>query len=85
MKRFIFPLERVRAWRREQAALEELKLSPHNVVGVGDAENDQAFLSMCGCSVAVANAISAVKERADVCTSAARGAGVAEFISGWLP
>jgi HAD superfamily hydrolase (TIGR01484 family) len=30
------------------AALVELKLSAHNVVGVGDAENDQAFLSMCG-------------------------------------
>jgi len=66
------------------AALEELKLSPHNVAGIGDAENDQAFLSMCGCSVAVANAIPAVKERADLSTAAARGAGVAEFISGWL-
>ena len=26
------------------AALAELGLSPHNVVGVGDAENDHAFL-----------------------------------------
>ena len=26
MKRFDFPLERVRRWRREQASLEELKL-----------------------------------------------------------
>jgi HAD superfamily hydrolase (TIGR01484 family) len=66
------------------AALEELKLSPHNVAGIGDAENDQAFLSMCGCSVAVANAIPTVKECADIKTAAARGAGVAEFISGWL-
>ena len=66
------------------AALDELKLSPHNVAGIGDAENDQAFLSMCGCSVAVANAISLVKERADICTIAPRGAGVAEFIAGWL-
>jgi HAD superfamily hydrolase (TIGR01484 family) len=66
------------------AALEELKLSPHNVAGIGDAENDLAFLSMCGCSVAVANAIAGVKERADICTTAARGAGVAEFIAGWL-
>jgi len=39
------------------AALEELKLSPHNVAGIGDAENDLAFLSLCGGSVAVANAI----------------------------
>src|SRR6266542_662367 len=28
------------------AALKELDLSPHEVVGVGDAENDHAFLSM---------------------------------------
>lgn len=66
------------------AALRELKLSPHNVVGVGDAENDLAFLSVCGCSVAVANAIEAVKDHADLCTAAARGAGVAELIDRWL-
>ena len=28
------------------AALDELGLSPHNVVGVGDAENDHAFLAL---------------------------------------
>jgi hypothetical protein len=66
------------------AALEVLKLSPHNVVGVGDAENDQAFLSACGCSVAVANALESVKENADIRTRAARGAGVAELIDAWL-
>ncbi|HEX4151550.1 MAG TPA: HAD-IIB family hydrolase [Steroidobacteraceae bacterium] len=66
------------------AALDVLKLSPHNVVGVGDAENDQAFLSACGCSVAVANALESVKDRADIRTHRARGAGVAELINGWL-
>jgi HAD superfamily hydrolase (TIGR01484 family) len=66
------------------AALGELKLSPHNVVGIGDAENDQAFLAVCGCHVAVANAIQAVKDQADFCTEAARGAGVAELIDRWL-
>ena len=39
------------------AALMEMKLSPHNVVGVGDAENDHAFLSLTECSVAVENAL----------------------------
>src|SRR5205085_2848559 len=39
------------------AALAELCLSPHNVVGVGDAENDHAFLALCECAVAVANAL----------------------------
>jgi hydroxymethylpyrimidine pyrophosphatase-like HAD family hydrolase len=36
------------------SALESLHLSPHNCVGIGDAENDHAFLSLCECSVAVA-------------------------------
>src|SRR5579859_4574391 len=66
------------------AALEELKLSPHNVVGIGDAENDQAFLSQCGCRAAVANALDALKENADITTRSARGAGVAELIERWL-
>ncbi len=45
-----------------RAALAELNLSPHNAVGVGDAENDHAFLNICECSVAVANALPAVKD-----------------------
>ena len=62
------------------AALAELGLSAHNVVGVGDAENDHAFLSMCECGAAVANALPAVKDTADVVTRADHGAGVAELI-----
>jgi hydroxymethylpyrimidine pyrophosphatase-like HAD family hydrolase len=62
------------------SALEQLKLSPHNVIGIGDAENDHAFLSYCECAVAVANAIPALKQRADLVTQSARGAGVAELI-----
>jgi hydroxymethylpyrimidine pyrophosphatase-like HAD family hydrolase len=62
------------------AALDDLRLSRHNVVGVGDAENDHAFLSRCACSVAVANALPALKERCDLVTTASNGAGVAEVI-----
>jgi hydroxymethylpyrimidine pyrophosphatase-like HAD family hydrolase len=62
-----------------KAALRELGFSPHNVIGVGDAENDHAFLQQCECAVAVANALDAVKDRADVVTRAARGTGVAEL------
>jgi hydroxymethylpyrimidine pyrophosphatase-like HAD family hydrolase len=62
------------------AAFEELKLSPHNVVAVGDAENDLAFLQTCDFSVAVANAIPALKDAADLVTAGARGAGVIELI-----
>jgi hypothetical protein len=63
-----------------QVALAELGLSAHNVVGVGDAENDHAFLNMCECAVAVANALPALKERADLVTQADHVAGVTELI-----
>jgi phosphoglycolate phosphatase (TIGR01487 family) len=62
------------------AALERLGLSAHNAVGVGDAENDQAFLSSCSISAAVANALDTVKDQADWVLSKARGAGVTEVI-----
>lgn len=62
------------------AALEELGLSPHNTVGVGDAENDVAFLKLCDASAAVANALSPVKERVDIVLDADHGAGVVELI-----
>src|SRR6266550_6258698 len=62
------------------AALKEIELSPHNTVGVGDAENDHAFLRLCECSAAVDNALPAVKETADVVTRGGHGAGVAELI-----
>jgi HAD superfamily hydrolase (TIGR01484 family) len=62
------------------AALTDLKLSPHNVVGVGDAENDNAFLEGCAFSVAVGNALPALKEKASLVTTATHGAGVVELI-----
>lgn len=62
------------------AALQELRLSPHNVVGVGDAENDHSFLGICECAVAVNNALPVLKARADFVTLGDRGAGVAELI-----
>jgi len=63
-----------------QVALNELRLSPHNTVGVGDAENDDEFLAMCEFGVAVANALPALKERADLVTAGSHGAGVEELI-----
>jgi HAD superfamily hydrolase (TIGR01484 family) len=62
-----------------KAALHELGLSPHNVVGVGDAENDHAFLAMCECSVAVENALDTLKQRVDWVTSGGHGDGVIEL------
>lgn len=62
------------------AALCELGLSPHNAVGVGDAENDHALLVACECGVAVGNALPALKDKADWVTEAPHGLGVAELI-----
>jgi phosphoglycolate phosphatase (TIGR01487 family) len=62
------------------AALEKLAISPRNVIGIGDAENDEAFLRLCGHAVAVANALESVKKSADFVTKGARGDGVRELI-----
>lgn len=62
-----------------EAALRELRIPPERVVAVGDAENDHAFLELCGVGAAVANALPALAERADVVTRADHGAGVAEL------
>jgi HAD superfamily hydrolase (TIGR01484 family) len=61
-------------------ALHELGLSAANVVGVGDAENDHAFLLSCGCSAAVANALPTVKEECDIRLDNHHGAGVVELL-----
>ena len=53
-------------------------------MGIGDAENDHDLLSLCGCAVAVANAIPALKKRADVVTGGSYGAGVLEVIHGLI-
>lgn len=63
-----------------KAALDRFGISPHNTVGIGDAENDHAFLRLCECSAAVSNAIPALKERCDIVTKGDHGAGVSELI-----
>lgn len=61
-------------------ALRELGLSRHEVVGVGDAENDHSFLERCECAVAVANAAPSIKAIAAFETAAESGNGVIELI-----
>ena len=63
-----------------EKALHKMGLSPHNVAGIGDAENDLPFLGMVECSAAVGNALPAIKERADIVTEGEQGDGVVEFI-----
>ncbi len=66
------------------AALEDMHLSPHGVVGIGDAENDHTFLSFCECAVSVANALPSLKDRSDWVTPSPEGAGVVELIDRML-
>jgi hydroxymethylpyrimidine pyrophosphatase-like HAD family hydrolase len=63
-----------------QAALASLCSSRHEVVAVGDAENDHAFLAAASCGVAVQNALPMLKQRADWVTERGHGAGVSELI-----
>ncbi|HEY8520666.1 MAG TPA: HAD-IIB family hydrolase [Gammaproteobacteria bacterium] len=67
-----------------EAALAELELSSHNVVAVGDAENDHAFMSACGCAAAVQNALPLVKEAATIVLERDHGAGVEELVERML-
>ncbi len=66
------------------AALKDLALSPHNIVAVGDSENDHALLDAAEWSVAVHNAIPTLRERADFVTTGAAGAGVSEILRALL-
>jgi HAD superfamily hydrolase (TIGR01484 family) len=61
-------------------ALRDVCISPHNVVAVGDAENDHALLKLAECAAAVANALPTLKDRADLVTEAENGRGVVELI-----
>ncbi len=61
------------------AQAELFGLSLHNIAGIGDAENDLAFLAGCEASAATANALESVKRACDVVTEHDHGLGVAEF------
>jgi HAD superfamily hydrolase (TIGR01484 family) len=61
-------------------ALRKLGLSPHEVVGVGDSENDHSFLERSECAATVANAVPSIRRLADVVASAENGAGLRELI-----
>ncbi len=65
-------------------ALEELGVPAGRTIGVGDAENDHAFLRHCGVAVAVANALPSLKAVADLVTTDEDGGGVVEVIDRML-
>jgi hydroxymethylpyrimidine pyrophosphatase-like HAD family hydrolase len=63
-----------------RGVLDELMISPHNVVAVGDAENDHALLGVAESSVAVANALPLLQQRADWVTQGKAGKGICQLI-----
>ena len=67
-----------------QAAASELELSVHSIAGIGDAENDHAFLAACEFSAAVANALPALKQRVQLVTRGESTAGVIELVDQML-
>jgi hydroxymethylpyrimidine pyrophosphatase-like HAD family hydrolase len=67
-----------------KVALDTWGILPSETVGVGDAENDHAFLETCGYPVAVANAVPALKEKVVWTTTHSAGAGVTELIEALL-
>src|SRR5690606_24887226 len=60
--------------------LRKLGLSPHEVVGVGDSENDHSFLTRSECAATVANAVPSIRRLADIVTAGSNGSGLAELI-----
>jgi hydroxymethylpyrimidine pyrophosphatase-like HAD family hydrolase len=63
-----------------RAALDDLDISFHSAIAIGDAENDHSLLSSTEIGVAVSNAVPALKAHADLVLTKANGAGVAELM-----
>ncbi len=53
-----------------------MELSPHDVLALGDAENDLALFEACGFSASPADGVAAVRERADWTLPGGAGPGV---------
>ena len=62
-------------------ALNELGLSAHNMVSIGDAENDRSLFEQAELAIAVQNATEKIKKIADITLDAPNGTGVNAFIS----
>ncbi len=61
-------------------ALRKMGLSLHEVVSVGDSENDHSLFEASECAVAVANAVPSIRAAAAWVTRGENGHGVAELI-----
>lgn len=63
-----------------RAALTALRLSAHNAIGIGDAENDHELLTACELGVAVNWGSEALKRRADVVLPGGGPSDIAAYI-----
>jgi hypothetical protein len=61
-------------------ALRRLGLSRHEVVGIGDSENDHSFLERSECAATVANAVPSILQAASLVTKGTNGDGFAELV-----
>jgi hypothetical protein len=66
-------------------ALDMLRLSPHNAVAIGDAENDHAMLQLAEVGVAVEWGSTVLRAAADVVVGGSGPREVAAYIRGLLP
>lgn len=57
-----------------------LKISPHEIIGIGDGYNDFPLLMACGLKVAIGNAVNDLKEIADYIAPPVEEDGVADVI-----
>lgn len=62
-----------------QSLLNQLHFSHHNLVAIGDAENDSAMMLTAECAVAVNNALPSLKQVADFVTTSSHEKGVIEL------
>jgi hypothetical protein len=63
-----------------RAALDALRLSPHNAIGIGDAENDHDLLEACEVGVAVSWGSATLQEKADEVLVGDGPQAVAEYL-----
>ncbi len=61
-----------------------LKIDPHDMIGMGDDENDYPLLMACGLKVAMGNAVQSLKDIADYVAPSVEEDGVAHVIEKFL-
>ncbi len=65
-----------------RAVIDMMELTPTQVIGIGDGDNDIPFLAIVGRSVAMGNASPAVLEMADEVADTVERDGVAKYLRG---